>query len=225
MPGPTFEPTDRTRVKRLPPRGVYDRQTIYAILDEALVCHVGIVTDGQPYVIPMLHARVDDHLYLHGSPGSRLIQSISRGEPACITATLLDGLVMTRSAFHHSVNYRSVVMLGRGELISEREHKWNVLHQLVERIIPGRWKEIRHPNDNEFNGTAVIGFPIEECSAKIRTGPPKDEPTDAHLPVWAGVLPLALRSGTPIPDPNLRPGIPTPDYVLRYGRAPASAMP
>ena len=205
-------------MKRIAGRGVYDRAAVYEILDEALVCHVGIVTDDQPYVIPMLHARIDDELFIHGSPGSRLIQQAAAGSPACLTATLLDGLVLARSAFHHSLNYRSVVVLARGREIRDRDEKWTIMERLVERVIPGRWAHIRQPNEKEFNGTTLVAFPLDECSAKVRTGPPKDDDEDYELPIWAGVIPLALRPGLPQPDPRLPHDVPPPSHVANYRR-------
>ena len=211
-------PTPRTTVKRLPARGVYDRESIYAILDEALVCHVGFVDEGQPFVIPTIHARDGDRLVLHGSRRSRMLIRLGEGVPACITVTLLDGLVLARSAFHHSMNYRSVVVLGRATEIGDRGAKRAALRQLVERIVPGRSSDSRGPSDAELDATGVVAFPLDEMSAKVRTGPPKDEETDYELPHWAGVIPLALTPGNPLSDPRLRPGIPAPDYAKAYGR-------
>ncbi len=215
---PTGSFSERTRVRRVASRGAYDRETIHAILDEALVCHVGIVSDGQPFVIPMLHARIDDRLYVHGSTGSRLMRQIGGGSPACITVTLLDGLVLARSAFHHSMNYRSVVILAGGEEVRDRERKWDLLHKLVERVIPGRWPDIRPPNENEFKATSLVGFPLDESSAKVRVGPPKDDEEDYALPTWAGVIPLSLNVGPPVPDPRLRVELSVPGYVTGYRR-------
>ena len=212
-------PTPRTTVRRIPSRGVYDSASINAILDQALVCHVGFVDDGQPHVIPMLHARVGDRLYIHGSVASRAFHELARGVPACVTVTLLDGLVLARSAFHSSLNYRSVVIFGVGEEVRDREEKLRVLTSLVEHIVPGRWDDARQPTEQELNATAVVGFPLDECSAKVRTGPPKDDEDDYALSVWAGVIPLSLTAGVPLPDPALPPGIVLPDYVRDFRRA------
>lgn len=213
-----FEPTPRSTVRRIPARGVYDRAVIQSILDEALVCHVGFVDDGQPLVIPMLHARVDDRLYIHGSNASRAFKVLSEGVPACVTVTLLDGLVLARSAFHHSLNYRSVVVLAKGTPVADREQKNQILWRLVEQVVPGRWYDSRQPTEKELNATAVVGFPLDESSAKIRTGPPKDDEEDYALPYWAGVLPLAIRAGDPQPDPRLSNGINLPDSLKSYSR-------
>jgi len=214
-----FEPTPRSTVRRIPDRGVYDRSVIHAVLDEGLVCHVGFVDDGQPLVIPMLHVRVDDRLYIHGSNASRAFKVLSEGVPACVTVTLLDGLVLARSAFHHSLNYRSVVVLAKGEPVRNRDEKNRMLTHLVERVVPGRWYDSRQPTEKELNATAMVGFPLDESSAKIRSGPPKDEAEDYSLPYWAGLLPLALTAGQPHPDPKLPPHIPVPEYLRDYDRS------
>jgi uncharacterized protein len=190
-------PSARTTVKRHAERGVYDRAAIDAILDEALICHVGFVQDGQPYVIPTIHARDADRLYLHGSPGSRLLRTIKAGIDVCVTVTLLDGLVLARSVYNHSMNYRSVVVLGRAAEVTERAEKLHAMEIVVEHIVPGRWAEARQPNEGEIDGTTILALPLEEASAKIRTGPPKDFDEDLALPVWAGVIPLDLRRGHP----------------------------
>jgi nitroimidazol reductase NimA-like FMN-containing flavoprotein (pyridoxamine 5'-phosphate oxidase superfamily) len=173
-----FDPTPRSTVRRIPARGVYDRAVINAILDEALVCHVGFVDEGQPVVIPMLHARVDDRLYIHGSNASRAMGLLFGGVPSCVTVTMLDGLVLARSAFHHSLNYRSVVILAKGEPVRDRDEKNRILLRLVEHVVPGRWYDSRQPTERELNATAVVGFPLDESSAKIRSGPPKDDVED-----------------------------------------------
>lgn len=216
MPKPTGPPSERTAVRRLPARGAYDRATIDAILDEALYCHVGFVDQGQPYVIPTIHARIGDRLVIHGSRQSRMLLCLAGGAPACINVTILDGLVLARSAFHHSMNYRSVVVLARGRELTDAEEKQCALAALVERVIPGRSADARPANARELAATAVLAFPLDECSAKIRTGPPKDDPEDLALPTWAGVLPLTLTAGTPQPDPHVRPGTAVPDYLLRF---------
>ena len=210
--------TDRTKVKRLPARGAYDRNTIYAILDEGFICHVGFAVDGQPYVIPTGYARIGDDLYIHGSAASRMLRNLSKGVDVCVTVTLVDGLVLARSAFHHSINYRSVVILGKAELVEDREEKDKVLEAFTEHIIPGRWADIRGPNDLEMKATSVLKLPIEEASAKVRTGGPKDDDEDYEMNVWAGVLPLSVRPGEPVADDVLPEGIPLPDHVSRYSR-------
>ena len=210
--------SERTKVKRLPARGVYDRETIYSILDEGFICHVGFNIDGQPYVIPTGYARIGDDLYIHGSAASRMLRNLSKGVDVCVTVTLVDGLVLARSAFHHSINYRSVVILGKAQLVEDREEKDKVLEAFTEHIIPGRWAEIRWPNELEMKATSVLKLPIEEASAKIRTGGPKDDDEDYEMNVWAGVLPLGVRAGDPIPDEVLPEGIEVPEHVKRYSR-------
>jgi len=192
-------PTKRTTVKRHPERGVYDRATIDPILDEALICHVGFVADGQPYVIPTIHARDGDKLYLHGSPGSRMLRTLKEDIDLCVTATLLDGLVLARSVYNHSMNYRSVVVLGRAREVTDRAEKLHAMECVVEHVVPGRWAEARRPNEGEIDGTTILVLPLAEASAKIRSGPPKDFDEDLELPVWAGVIPLDLRRGRPYP--------------------------
>ena len=211
-----YQVTQKTKIKRLPDRAEYDRETIHGILDEALICHVGFVMDGQPYVIPTIHARVGDTLYLHGSAASRMLRTLGKGANACVTVTLLDGLVLARSAFHHSMNYRSVVILGPLEEVIDPDERNKVLDAIVEHIIPGRLAEARRPNRKELKATIVVKIQISEASAKIRTGPPGDDDEDYDLPVWAGVIPLSLQPGKPIPDPLLKEGIDMPDYVIKY---------
>lgn len=213
-----FSPTQRTRVARLPKRGAYDRETVYKILDEAFVCHVGFVVDGQPYVIPTNFGRGGDTLYLHGSAASRMLRTLSERVPVCVTVTLVDGLVLARSAFHHSVNYRSAVVLGTAKLLTDPAEKMEALRLFTEHIMQGRWNEIRPPNEQELKATSVLALPLEEASAKIRTGSPVDEEEDYSLPVWAGVLPLPVKPGAPIPDARLKAGIPVPDHIARYRR-------
>jgi len=193
-----YPPTDRTRVRRLPDRGHYDRETIYAILDEALVCHVAFVEDGRPFVIPTLHARVGDALLLHGAPASRLLKHLAAGGEVSVAATIADGLVLAKSVFHHSVNYRSVVLFGHGAPVEGDAAKLAALEAFTEKLLPGRWSEARVPNAAELKATAVIRVAIEEASAKIRTGGPKDDPEDLALDVWAGVIPLSLVRGEPV---------------------------
>jgi nitroimidazol reductase NimA-like FMN-containing flavoprotein (pyridoxamine 5'-phosphate oxidase superfamily) len=210
-------PTPRTTVRRLPTRGFYDKETIAAILDEGLFCHVGFVAEGQPYVIPTIYARRDDRVYVHGSAVSRMLRALAGGVPACVTVTILDGLVLARSAFNHSMNYRSVVVLGRATVV-EGEEKVRALETIAEHVARGRWGEVRGPNANELKATLVLSLPLEEASAKVRTGPPEDEDEDYALPQWAGVLPLALVAGSPIPDPRLPAGTPTPASVRGWSR-------
>lgn len=203
----------RTTVKRIPRRGSYDRDVINSILDAAFLCHVGFVVDGQPYVIPTGFGRVDDDIYIHGSAASRMLRSLAEGVDVCVTVTLLDELVLARSAFHHSMNYRSVVVLGRAELVTEADEKLAALTAISEQIIPGRWADVRPPNAKELKATSVLRLPISEASAKIRTGPPVDDDEDYHLPIWAGVVPIELKLGEPVPDPKLDHPISAPVYV------------
>lgn len=211
-------PTSRTTLRRLPDRGRFDRRTVYAILDEALNCHVGFVADGQPFVIPTIHARVEDHVYVHGSAASRMLKTLKGGVPVCLTATLLDGLVLARSAFHHSMNYRSVVVLGDAQAVTDETEKWDALEAIVEHVAPGRWAEVREPSAKEMAATLVLRLPIEEASAKVRTGPPIDDEEDYALDCWAGVLPMRLVPGTPVPDPRLPEGRPVSPSVAGYAR-------
>jgi len=217
-----FAPTRRTTLKRLPQRGSYDREVVHRILDEGFVCHVGFAVDGQPFVIPTGYARDGDTLYLHGSAASRMLRSLAGGIPVCVTVTLIDGLALARSAFHHSINYRSVVILGVAELVEDEREKMAALKAFTEHVIPGRWDEVREPNEQELKGTSVLRLPLVEVSAKIRTGPPKDDEEDYAIPVWAGELPLRTVTGTPAPDPQLAVGIALPDHVARYSRWPQS---
>jgi len=211
--------TKRTTVKRLPARGSYDRETINAILDEGFICHVGFAVDGQPYVIPTGYARVGDLFYIHGSSASRMLKNIAMGIDVCVTVTLIDGLVLARSAFHHSMNYRSVVILGKAELVEDPDEKDKALEALTEHIVPGRWADVRWPTELELKATTVLKLAIEEASTKIRTGAPIDDEDDYAMDVWAGVLPLALATGTPISDDRLDPSIAAPEYVTGYQRA------
>jgi nitroimidazol reductase NimA-like FMN-containing flavoprotein (pyridoxamine 5'-phosphate oxidase superfamily) len=208
-------PSERTRVRRVPQRGRYDRETIDAILDEALISHIGFVHDGRPVVIPTLHARLGDRLYLHGSAASRMLRTLEGGVPVCATATLVDGLVLARSAFHHSVNYRSVVVFGEARLV-EPEERPKALELFTEKLVPGRWPEVRPPTRQELKGTKVFELPIDEASAKVRTGPPIDEEEDYELPVWAGVLPLTTVVEPAQPDPRLDPAVETPRHVSQW---------
>lgn len=208
--------TERTTVKRIPKRGAYDRDTIDAILDDAFLCHVGFTVNCQPYVIPTGYGRIDDVLYLHGSAASRMLRSLAEGIDVCVTVTILDGLVLARSAFNHSMNYRSLVILGKAELVTDVTEKDKALFAISEQIIPGRWDEVRPPTELELKATSVLKLPITEASAKIRTGPPVDDDRDYALDVWAGLLPLALKAGDPVADPKLDPAIKMPDSVRKY---------
>lgn len=214
----TLLETDRTKLKRLPKRGHFDRDTVYGILDEGFICHVGFAPEGQPFVIPTGYARVDDKLYIHGSQASRMLRKLSGGLDACVTVTIIDGLVLARSAFHHSMNYRSVVIFGRATIVEDREVKIKALVALSEHIIRGRWAEVREPTEEEMIMTTVLEVPLVEASAKIRTGPPLDDEEDYAMSVWAGVIPLKLEAGEPIKDPRLPEGIEVPEYARNYSR-------
>jgi nitroimidazol reductase NimA-like FMN-containing flavoprotein (pyridoxamine 5'-phosphate oxidase superfamily) len=214
----SFAPTERTTLKRLPQRGFYDREVVYRILDEGFVCHVGFTVDGQPFVIPTAYGRVGDKLYIHGSAASRTLRSLKGGLPVCVAVTLVDGLVLARSAFHHSINYRSVVILGAATMVEAAEEKMTALRAFTEHVIPGRWDDVREPNEQELKGTSVLALPLVEVSAKVRTGPPKDDEEDMALPVWAGELPLRITAGAPVDDPQLSAGVRPPAYVARYSR-------
>jgi len=214
----TFPETDRTKLKRLPKRGHFDRETVDSILDEGFICHVGFVLDGQPFVIPTGYARACDKLYIHGSQASRMLRNLASGLDVCVTVTLLDGLVLARSAFHHSMNYRSVLVFGRATIVDEPSEKMAGLLALSEHIIRGRWADVREPNDQEMKQTTVLCLPLEEASAKIRTGPPLDDEEDYALPIWAGVVPLKLVAGEPVKDPLLTAEVPIPDYAANYKR-------
>ena len=210
--------TKRTTLKRLPARGHYDRETINAILDEGFICHVGFVLDDQPYVIPTGYARVGEDLYIHGSAASRMMRNLSSGINVCVTVTLIDGLVLARSAFHHSINYRSVVVLGKAELVSDVDEKIKALEALTEHIVPGRWADVRWPTELELKATTVLKLAIDEASAKVRTGGPSDDEEDYAMDVWAGVLPLSLVTGEPVRDHRLDPSIGPPEHVTGYKR-------
>ena len=209
-------PSKRATVRRLPSRGVYDRAAIHKILDEGLICHVGFSVDAQTFVLPTIHVRIGDKIYLHGSPASRLLQALASGAEACVTVTLVDGLVLARSTFHHSMNYRSVVLFGRAILVEDDLEKLAVLHALTEHLIPGRWTDVRKPTSQELRQTLVIAIPIGEASAKVRTGPPLDDEPDYDLLIWAGVIPLRLSPAEVVADPKLRPGIEPPGYAVNY---------
>ena len=213
-------PTPRTRVRRLPQRAAYDEATIHAILDNGLVCHIGFVHEGQPFVLPTTYARLGDALVLHGSAASRMLRQLKDGIPVCITVTLLDGLVLARSVFNHSMNYRSVVILGTARLVENAEEKIEALHALSEHILPGRWADARQPNERELKATSVLRVPIEEFSAKVRVGPPIDDEEDYAFPTWAGVIPLEMTTGAPINDPRLDASREIPEYLRSYSRKP-----
>jgi nitroimidazol reductase NimA-like FMN-containing flavoprotein (pyridoxamine 5'-phosphate oxidase superfamily) len=211
-----ISPTTRTRVKRLRKRASYDRDAIYSILDTALVCHVGFAIDSQPYVIPTLHVRIADRLYIHGSAASRMLGAAADGTPMAITVTHIDGLVLARSAFHHSVNYRSVVILGAATLVTDPTEKFAVMKGLLDHVAPGRWDHIRHPNEKELAVTSVLSIPIVEASAKIRSGDPIDDEPDYALPVWAGQIAIATKTLTPVADARLDASTPIPAHVMEY---------
>jgi len=211
-------PTTRTRVVRESERGVYDREAAYRILDEGFICHVGFAVDGQPFVIPTSYGRTDANLYIHGSAASRMLRQLKDGVAVCVTVTLLDGLVLARSVFNHSMNYRSVVILGRATLVDDPEEKLTALRVLSEHILPGRWDDARQPNERELKATSVLRVPIEEFSAKVRTGPPIDDAEDYAFPTWAGVLPLGMKVGEAISDPKLDPTRKVPVYAKNYSR-------
>jgi len=213
-----FTPTDRTQVKRLPKRGNYDRETVHNILDTGFVCHVGFSVDGQPYVIPTNYGRAGDTLYLHGSAASRMLKTLSEGVPVCVTVTHLDGLVLARSAFHHSVNYRSVVILGTARLVEAPAEKMEAMRIFTEHVMKGRWDDVRIPTEQELKATTVLSLPLEEVSAKVRTGGPIDDEEDYALPVWAGVLPLETVAKAPVPDSRLKKETPLPSYLKNFSR-------
>jgi nitroimidazol reductase NimA-like FMN-containing flavoprotein (pyridoxamine 5'-phosphate oxidase superfamily) len=215
----TEMPTPRTRVVREPERGVYDRATAYEILDEGFLCHVGFSVDGQPYVIPTSYGREGAKLYIHGSAASRMLRRMKEGVQVCVTVTLLDGLVLARSIFNHSMNYRSVVVLGKATLVDDPAEKLAALKLLSEHIIPGRWDDVRQPNEREMKATSVLRVPIEEFSAKVRQGPAVDDAEDMSFPTWAGVVPLEMKVGEPIRDEKLGPARALPGYVATYSRA------
>jgi len=211
-------PSLRTRVIREPDRGVYDRETVYKILDEGFLCHVGFAVDGQPFVIPTSYGRKDSDLYIHGSAASRMLRQMKQSAPVCVTVTLLDGLVLARSVFNHSMNYRSVVVLGKATLVEDSDEKLAALRILAEHVIPGRWGDAPQPNERELKATTVLRVSTEEFSAKVRTGPPIDDKEDYSFPTWAGVIPFEMRTGNAINDPCLDPGRGVPEYVRNYTR-------
>lgn len=213
-----FKPTGRTQVKRLPKRGKYDRETVEAILDAGFVCHVGFSVDGQPYVIPTNYGRSGDIVYLHGSAASRMLRTLSEGVPVSVTVTHVDGLVLARSAFHHSVNYRSVVILGTARLVEDPAEKMEALRVFTEHVMKGRWDDVRQPTEQELKATTVLALPLAEVSAKVRAGGPVDDEADYTLPVWAGVLPLVTEAKEPVADPQRKADRPLPAYIKNYSR-------
>ncbi len=212
-PRDDFQPTARTRIKRLHERGHYDRKTVYEILDAGLVCHVGYVIDGQPYVTPTAYWRTGGRVYWHGSSASKMLRHLKGGVPVCFTVSLLDGLVLARSGFHSSINYRAVMALGRAQLVADRDEKLAALAAFSERLTPGRWRELKPPSEQELKATTVISLELDEVAAKVRTGPPKDDEEDLALPVWAGVVPVATVVGRPEADPRLSTDITEPAYL------------
>ena len=214
----TQMPSARTRVVREPQRAVYDRESVYRILDEGFLCHIGFAVEGQPYVIPTSYGRAGSDLYIHGSAASRMLRNLKESLPMCLTVTLLDGLVLARSVFNHSMNYRSVVILGKATLVQDPQEKLAALRALSEHILPGRWDDSRRPNEQELKATSALCLPIEEFSAKVRTGPPIDDEEDYSFPTWAGVIPLEMKTGAPIADEKLNPNRELPPYVRKYSR-------
>jgi len=207
----TYQPSTRTRVTRLPKRAVYDKAQVHAILDEGFFCHVGFAVEQQPYVIPTGYVRADEKLYIHGSAASRMLRTLDRGIQVCVTVTLVDGLVLARSSFHHSINYRSVVVLGTAWLVLDRDEKIDALRRFTNHIVPGRWDEARVPTDQELKATSVLVLHMEEVSAKMRSGPPIDDEEDYEIPIWAGVVPVHMRAGDPVPDDRISPEAPSFD--------------
>jgi nitroimidazol reductase NimA-like FMN-containing flavoprotein (pyridoxamine 5'-phosphate oxidase superfamily) len=215
-PNEDFSPTARTTLKRLPKRGSFERETVYGILDEGFVCHVGFVVDGQPFVIPTAYGRAGDVLYIHGARASRMQKALAAGADLCVTVTLVDGLVLARSAFHHSINYRSVVVFGRARVVESEAEKNAALQAFTEHLMPGRWDDVRWPNAQELAATTVLAIQLSEASAKVRTGPPIDDEEDYALPMWAGVLPLGVVSGTAEADPRLPAETAVPSYIEEF---------
>lgn len=218
LPGMSDAPTPRTEVRRLSERGSYDPELIRSILDEALICHVGFIHEGTPVVIPTIHARLGDTLYLHGSPASRMLRSMRSGEEVCVTVTLVDGLVVARAAFHNSMNYRSVVIFGSPRIVADPAEKWDALAAITDHVVPGRWADSRPMTAKEQKGTLVAALPIAEASAKVRSGEPGDDDEDYSLPIWAGVIPLSQVPGAPVVDTRLEFDLDPPSYVSDYHR-------
>lgn len=219
----SFSVTERNRVRRRAQRARYDHATVYSILDEALICHVAFQVNDQPFAIPTIHARIEETLYMHGSTANRMLEALSQGAPVCVTVTLIDGLVLARSAFHHSMNYRSVTVFGRAAVVEDSSEKLRAFEALVERMVPGRWSDTRPPSPEEMQATTVIRLAIEEASAKVRTGDPVDDQADLALPHWAGVVPLDLRPARPLPAADLREDIEVPPYLRDLGTPRASS--
>lgn len=213
-----IDPTVKTKLRRLPKRGSYDRELIYQILDEAFVCHIGFTVDEQPFVIPTAYARAGDNLLVHGSQASRMMRAMAWGVEVCVTVTLVDGLVLARSAFHHSINYRSVVIFGKANVVRDENEKLTALRAFTEHIVPNRWQDVRPTTENELKATTVLSLPLQEASAKVRTGNPIDDEEDYAMNVWAGVIPLKLSAGKPVGDAKLKDGIEVPGYVAEYRR-------
>lgn len=216
----TYTPTQRTRVRRLAKRAVYEKERVHQILDEGYLCHVGFVHDGQPFVIPTLYARSGETIFMHGSGASRMLKILAEGVDVCLTVTLVDGFVLARSAFHHSMNYRSVTVFGRARLVSDLAAKMQALSLITDHIVPNRWDEVRGPNELEMKQTVVLALPMEDVAAKVRVGPPADDEEDYALPVWAGVIPIQTQLGAPQPDGRVLPGVQTVD-VSRFARRTA----
>ena len=214
----SFVPTERTTLRRLPKRGEFDRAAVYRILDEGFICHVAFIVDGKPVVIPTSYWRVEDDLYIHGSAASRMLNSLEQGIDVCVTVTLIDGLVLARSAFHHSINYRSVVVFGYAATVDAPDEKMKLMQAFTDHIIRGRWEDVRTPNESELKATLVLKLPLVEASAKVRTGPPIDDAEDYQLSVWAGVVPLSIAAGSPISDARLSAEIKAPEYARCYAR-------
>lgn len=214
----SFPPTERTRVVREPQRGIYDREAIYKILDEGMVCHVGFSANEQPFVIPTLYARIGDAIYFHGSAASRMLRGVGEGASVCLTVTLTDGIVLARSVFNHSMNYRSVVALGKATLVDAPQEKLEALRAFTEKILPHRWDDARQPNEKELKATSILRLPLTEISAKVRVGPPEDDAPDYALSIWAGIIPLRVAADTPIRDEKCDSSIPLPAYLANYGR-------
>lgn len=211
--------TERTKIRRIPKRGSFEREKIYRILDEGFVCHVGFTVDGQPFVIPTAYARDGDNLIIHGSAASRMMRAMAGEIDVCVTVTLIDGLVLARSAFHHSINYRSVVIFGKAKFVSNEKEKLEALRLFTEHLIPNRWEDVRLPTANELKATTVLSLSLQEASAKIRVGDPKDDDEDYGMNVWAGVIPLKMTANEPVDDERLKDGIESPSYVSNYKRS------
>jgi len=220
-PMSTYTPTQRTKVRRLSKRAVYDKAQVHAILDEGFLCHVGFTQDSHPFVIPTLYARSGETLYMHGSGASRMLKTLAQGVDVCVTVTLVDAYVLARSAFHHSMNYRSVTVLGRARLVADEAEKMEALRVITDHIVPGRWDEVRGPNELEMKQTVVLALPLEEVAAKVRVGPPADDEEDYTLPVWAGIVPIHTQLGEAVVDGRVLPEVKTVDrarFALRTGK-------